>query len=295
MVSYNIFKLSKRRLLVLLTTTALFGFVIWLLNEVVPYRNIWFGFITEEDIGTYFCEKTFMDKIVRQPVNTFSNFIYWISAVAILRRGWKDQSKRDSNRYNLVSANPFYSIVYGGILLYIFCASTFFHSSLIHFASRLDFSAVYSLALFPLMYYAHRVWLLTIGVPSNVPHTKSTTTVVTLFSLLYILFTFFTPDGWDDYVVLGIIILMSAFGVYVEQKDKGKTNWRYLAISMASIAFAVMWFAFDIYKILCDPDSFIQPHTLWHLFSGIAAFYFYMYIRSERNSPSQTLPKGKGL
>lgn len=281
MVSYNIFQLSRRRLVVLLTTTILFGLVIWLLNEVVPYRNIWQGFITEEDIGRHFCEKTFMDKIVRQPVNTFSNFIYWISAVAILRRGWKDQSKR--NKYNLVSANPFYSIVYGGILFYIFCASTFFHSSLIHFASRLDFSAVYSLALFPLMYYAHRVWLLTIGVPSNVKHTKSTTTVVTLFSVLYVLFTFFTPKGWDDYVVLGIIILMGMFGMFVESKDKGKTNWRYLAISMVSIAFAVMWFAFDVYKILCDPDSYIQPHTLWHLFSGIAAFYFYMYIRSERN------------
>lgn len=281
MVSYNIFRLSRRRLMVLLSTTALFGLVIWIVNEVVPYRNIWLGFITEEDIGTYFCEKTFMDKIVRQPINTFSNFIYWISALAILRRGWKDQSKR--NRYNLVSANPFYSIVYGSILLYIFCASTFFHSSLIHFASRLDFSAVYSLALFPLMYYAHRVWLLSIGVPSNVKHTKSTTTVVSLFSVLYVLFTFFTPKGWDDYVVLCIIIVMSFLGIYVEQRDKGRTNWRYLAISMASIAFAIMWFAFDIYKILCDPRSFIQPHTLWHIFSGIAAFYFYMYIRSERN------------
>ncbi len=237
MVSYNIFRLSRRRLMVLLSTTAMFGLVIWIVNEVVPYRNIWVGFITEEDIGTYFCEKTFMDKIVRQPINTFSNFIYWISALAILRRGWKDQSKR--NRYNLVSANPFYSIVYGGILLYIFCASTFFHSSLIHFASRLDFSAVYSLALFPLMYYAHRVWLLSIGVSSNVKHTKSTTTVVSLFSVLYVLFTFFTPKGWDDYVVLGIIIVMSLLGIYVEQRDKGRTNWRYLAISMASIAFGL--------------------------------------------------------
>lgn len=281
MVSYNIFRLSRRRLVILLSTTALFGFVIWLLNDVFAFKNVWQGFYTEDDIGTYFCEKTFMDKVVRQPVNTFSNFIYWVSALAILRRGWKDQSQ--GGKYNLVSANPFYSILYGGILLYIFCASTFFHSSLIHFASRLDFSAVYSLALFPLMYYAHRVWLFTIGVPSNTRHTKSTTTVIIAFSLLYVLFTFFTPNGWDDYVVLGIIITMSLMGIYIEQRDKGRTNWRYLAISMASIAFAIMWFAFDVYKVLCNPESYIQPHTLWHLFSGIAAFYFYMYIRSEKN------------
>ena len=44
-----------------------------------------------------------------------------------------------------------------------------------------------------------------------------------------------------------------------------------------------MWYAFDLTKVLCNENNFIQPHSLWHLFSGIAAFYFYMYIRSEKN------------
>ncbi|MDB5281993.1 MAG: hypothetical protein JWO06_1068, partial [Bacteroidota bacterium] len=85
------------------------------------------------------------------------------------------------------------------------------------------------------------------------------------------------------YVVLSIIILLILFGLVVEIKDRGKTNHYYLLTSVASILFAVMWFGFDIHKVFCNPDSYIQPHSLWHLFSGIAAFYFYMYIRSEKN------------
>lgn len=251
------------------------------MNSVVPVRGFWNAFPTYDDMATHFCETTDMDALVRQPINTFSNFIYWMGALAILRRGWKDQSKR--NRYNIISANPFYSITYGIILLYTFCMSTIFHSSLLIFTNRLDFSAVYSLSLFPLMYFSHRLWLLKIGVPSNTRHPHSTRTLVAAFTTLYILFTFFMPDGWGRYVVVGIIGIMIAFGIYLERKDPGKTNHRYLIICIASILFAVMWFAFDVYKILCSPESILQPHSLWHLFGGIAAFYFYMYIRSEKN------------
>ncbi|MBL0310995.1 MAG: ceramidase domain-containing protein [Bacteroidetes bacterium] len=232
-------------------------------------------------MGRIFCEKTDMSKVVRQPTNTFSNFIYWISAIAILRRGWKDQSNR--KRYNMISANPFYSIAFGGILLYIFFASTLFHSSLTKFSSTLDFSAVYSLTLFPFMYFTHRVWLLSIGLPSNARHAKSTFTVIIVFTTLYLLLTFFLPTEWRHPAVVGIILMMIVAAIIVERKDPGKTNHRYLAICVGSILIALMWYAFDQRKLMCNPDGYIQPHSLWHVFSGISAFYFYMYIRSEKN------------
>ena len=281
MIRFSIFNFSIRRLLFLITTTFAFAFVIWFINNKLSYKDVWSSFYNESDISTFFCERTDMSKNIRQPINTFSNFIYWIVAVVILRRGWKDQSKR--NRYNIISANPFYSILLGSIMVYIFCASTFFHSSLIQFASHLDFSAVYSLSLFPLMYFTHRVWLLSIGVSSNVKHTRSTTTLAIVFSLAYLLLTFCLPEGTENYVVLSVIATIIIFGIIVEKKDPGKTNHYYLIACIAFILIAVMWFAFDIYKVLCNQDSFIQPHSLWHLFSGLSTFYFYMYIRSEKN------------
>ena len=219
-VRFNVFDLSRRRLFVLLTSTTLFALGIWFLNDILPYKNIWNGYDIRRGIGTYFCEKTIMEDIVRQPINTFSNFIYWITGFAIIRRGWKDQSKK--NKYNIISANPAYSMLYGGILIYTFAASTFFHASLIHFASRLDFSAVYSLSLFPLMYFTHRVWLLAVGHPSNTPHPLSMRTLTVLFTLAYFILTFYVPDKVAHYVVLGIILTNIVLAIVVEREDPGK-------------------------------------------------------------------------
>ena len=279
-VRFSVLKFSRRRLLILLLCAVAYWALIHVANLLYS-GSFWQQFYADPHTSVFFCEKSDLALFVRQPINTFSNIVYLIVSLIILRRGWKDQSKR--NRYNIISANPFYSITLGGILLYIFVASTIFHSSLVEFASKLDFSAVYSLSLFPLMYFTHRVWLLSAGLPSNTKHTKSTTTVVTVFSILYLLLTFFLPEGFENYVVLGIIIFIGIFGAIVEVKAPGRTNHYYLMASMLCILIAVMWFGFDVYKILCDPNSIIQPHSLWHLFAGISTFYFYMYIRSERN------------
>ena len=270
-----------RRAIVLASTISLFGAGIWLLNHFAPLHGYWNQFYTEGDMGTFFCEKTNLDNFIRQPINTFSNFIYWIAAIVILNRGWKDRKKK--TRYNIISANPFYSLTLGFIMLYIFCASVFFHSSLIHIASELDFSAVYSLSLFPFMYFTHRVWLLRLGIPSNQKHPQSTRVLSIVFPIAYLLLTFGLPNVNRNYVVLAIIFMVVFFATIVERYDRGKTNHYYLIVCMTSILFAAMWFGFDVHKVLCNPDSFIQPHSLWHLFSGIGTFYFYMYIRSEKN------------
>ena len=281
MIRFNIFSLTWRRFFVLISTALLFGGGIWMLNHTPSLNGYWYQYYTEAEMGKFFCERTNLDHFVRQPMNTLSNFIYWLTAIVILNRGWKDRTKK--NRYNIISANPFYSLTLGTIMLYIFCASVFFHSSLIHTASELDFSAVYSLSLFPFMYFTHRVWLLRLGLPSNQKHAKSTWTIIIAFSIAYLFLTFGLKEGIRNYVVLGIIITILIFGIIVERYDRGKTNHYYLVTCMLSILFAVMWFGFDVHKVLCDPDSLIQPHSLWHLFSGISAFYFYMYIRSEKN------------
>ena len=141
MVRFKVFSISWRRFFALVSTALLFGSGIWILNRIPSLFGFWNHYYTEADMGTLFCEKTNMDHFIRQPLNTLSNFIYWLTGVIIINRGWKDRTKK--NRYNLISANPFYSISLGVIMLYIFCSSVFFHASLIHFAGELDYSAVY--------------------------------------------------------------------------------------------------------------------------------------------------------
>ena len=281
MVRFNVFSVSTRRILVITSTAILLGATIWILNYIPSLRGFWNQYYTEAEMGKFFCEKTDLNNFVRQPINTFSNFIYWLTAIIILNRSWRDMTK--TTRYNIISANPYYSFLLGGIMLYIFCASVFFHSSLIHIASELDFSAVYSLSLFPFMYFTHRLVLLRLGIPSNQRHPQSTRALIVIFTIAYLLLTFGLKGFNRNFIVLGIIFAVITFAVIVERYDRGKTNHYYLITCMLSILFAAMWFGFDVHKIMCDSDSYIQPHSLWHIFSGIATFYFYMYIRSEHN------------
>lgn len=281
--------LTLRRFLFLFSTTAVFGLIIYVINHYYygygPY--IWKHLPLDAGVEHFFCEFTDLRNIIRQPNNTFSNFIYWVGGLAIVRRGWKDQGKK--LHYNLISANPFYSITFGVILIYTFLASTFYHSSLAHVAGRMDYSAVFSLSLYPLMYFTHRVTLLARGLPSTERHTKETTILITIFSLAYLSLNFFTNGLKQRYWVLAIIGIMILFGAIVEWKDKGRTHKKYLYICIAFIALAVLSFGADLFRDwplfapLCNPESLLQPHSMWHLCSGVSAFYFYMYIRSENN------------
>ena len=45
---------------------------------------------------------------------------------------------------------------------------------------------------------------------------------------------------------------------------------------------------FDKYKIICNPESYFQPHALWNLIIGIAALFFYYYMSSEKDKESFT-------
>jgi len=34
----------------------------------------------------------------------------------------------------------------------------------------------------------------------------------------------------------------------------------------------------------CDEMSYFQPHALWHIFSALSMYYFYIFLRSEHNA-----------
>lgn len=268
-----------------LGASVVFGLLIYTLNHFFYPSNFWFKFTTNNDIATWFCERTDMLKFVRQPINTFTNFGYLVNAIFFLGKGYSDRKK--SYAFNLITANPFYSTVLGLVSLYTFACSTFFHSSLIEVASDLDFSAVYSISLFPLMYYSHRFILLLRNKPSNVKHPLETRWLVLTFTLIYLILTFVVSMDYVHPIVVGFIVSTGALGYVLEKRDPNKTVKAYLLFMVIFITAAMIFFKMDIAKIGCNPDSFIQPHSLWHILNSFAVFYFYLYIRSENYIPEK--------
>ena len=270
----------RERLLLSIVATVVFGTLIAMLNGLYSGLGTWDHYTTLRDISESFCEPTDMGRLIRQPVNAFTNIVYLVAAMFCFSKGMEDIKKKRS--HNLITANRFYSFVLSGILLYTFVCSSLYHSSLIEFYSKMDFSAVYSVTLFPAMYFAHRALLRLNSQPSNVRRPRERYILIAIFSILYVILTFNLNMEVVHVVVTLIIAGIIAAGIYLERKDPGQTNKDYLIATIVSISIAGILFEMDIQKLFCGVMGRVSPHCLWHIFNGFSIFFFYLYIRSER-------------
>ncbi len=273
----------RQRFLVSFIATIAFGILIAVLNSFFYDTKIWDSFVTDKDIENMFCEFTDMKRLIRQPINTFTNFIYIVNGMFFWSKGMEDIKKKRA--YNLITANHFYSFTVSIICFYVFASSTFFHSSLTEFASDMDFSSVYSITLFPLMYFTHRVSLSARGLKSNVKYWYERLALVIVFFSLYLVLTFLIPMKYAHQIVASFIVILFSLGYYIERKEKGHANKKYLWGTLITIVLALIFFKFDFAKIMCEPHFIIHPHSLWHIFNGLSIFYLYLYIRSEGYKP----------
>ncbi|PYF74648.1 hypothetical protein [Pedobacter nutrimenti] len=255
----------------------LFALGICWVNHSPKMQNVWSGFpLGITGIASAFCEKTKLSNPVRQPVNSFSSVVYLIVAIIILK---------DRQFYSNTSSNVairLYQLLFGVILLYIFVTSFFYHASLIRLARKLDYSGVFAFSLFPILYFSHR-WRLVYKSKKR-PNKKIRLYdhILLVFLSICVLLSLFIPHGLENKIVFLIILVLFILAFAAEKLSVANTNRMYLMKSGFSVFMALFWFEFDKYKPLCNPDSYFQPHSLWNLFIGIAAFHFYLYIRSEK-------------
>jgi len=124
----------------LVSITVLFGFSIWGLNKNPALQGLWNNFLMDKKVPASFCEQVHINSPVRQPVNTFSNIVYLLTAVIILSGIWKSSH---ANIKGHLSESNIFCLLFSIVLLYVFVASTFYHASLIGIAHTLDYSAVF--------------------------------------------------------------------------------------------------------------------------------------------------------
>lgn len=262
----------------LVSITVLFGFSIWGLNKNPALQGLWNNFLMDKKVPASFCEQVHINSPVRQPVNTFSNIVYLLTAVIILSGIWKSSH---ANIKGHLSESNIFCLLFSIVLLYVFVASTFYHASLIGIAHTLDYSAVFSFSLFPFMFFLHQWWLLKKKTLSISERRKSEMRFLLIFFSANLGLALLTPKGKEQMVaiLLVLLFLISAIITVIIEKHKPGTN--YLIYTIIAVIAAVILFEFDKYKIMCNPKSFFQPHSLWNIFIGLSAFWFYLYMRSE--------------
>ena len=60
-----------------------------------------------------------------------------------------------------------------------------------------------------------------------------------------------------------------------------KYKWYFLGAISYFLAFAVWSTGVPDHR-LCEPNSFIQAHSVWHLLSALATFFFFLHYRTEK-------------
>lgn len=158
-------------------------------------------------------------KPIQQPINVFSSVVYLLVAVIILGENLKKINYKSNtiNKENLI-----HKTVFALVLLYIFIASSLYHSLLTKSSLKMDYSAVYFFSLFPVMYFNYQ-WLIT---KANFTKQKSIFLIYIIYISTCICLSIYAPIGKEELVTFACIVLFFAFVAYFFKQRR--TDFKYV-------------------------------------------------------------------
>jgi len=257
--------------------TLSFTFVISFIDSMIGNLVNWDSFLLP--ITNRFCE-VYQGGLIKQPVNTWSNLAYLFVGVIMLRTGIKDI--RDPKYTNFIVRFPLFSILMGACCIYVFFGSFFYHASMSEISRRIDASGVVACFLLPSFYFLFRLF----GLYNTKKWARFMLKRYHIFILIFILFNYFLYVVRIPHIEFSFAVIVSAVIIIVFTWRKFKNvisfnkGYFFAALSLLSIGF-IMWIM-DIAHIKCDPEGFMQFHSIWHILTAFSVYYGYKFYRSEK-------------
>ena len=130
----------------LLGTGLLLGIALSL--DFVLDSSVWTGMkVSQSAVTVEYCEFNHPERLFHQPINTYSNLIYFFYGLVIFQLAMKDFNFVGINGANSVRNAPYLSILLAANFIYLSFGSAFFHASLTWIGQRVDMNATYGLTL----------------------------------------------------------------------------------------------------------------------------------------------------
>jgi uncharacterized membrane protein SirB2 len=214
-----------------------------------------------------FCEAIHPGTIA-QPANTWSSFGFVLIGLLVIRQSGEDVRRLNSNSMAGKRAFP---VLYGTVLILIGLGSAFYHASLTFAGQFFDVMGMYLLASFILLYNISRVSAL-----SN----RQFVLAYLAFNTILV-YALLQHPAWRRYIFAAIVLATLLPEYRVRTQKKPQINGAFLQAAWWTLVAAFVIWILDITKLLCDPNSWIQGHALWHLLGAVAAGWLYLYYRSE--------------
>ncbi len=227
-----------------------------------------------------FCERVH-NGTIRQPANTYSNLGFVLVGCLFIAFGpfapnknGKNSEKESESSEQISIYSPPYYWLYGLSVIAVGLFSFLYHASLTFVGQWLDVMAMYLIITFAILYAINRAFPLS---PQKfVAIYISINILLGLF--LYYLSTFRRPA----FVALVIIALAAEMISRKKLKNGPKLTWLWWAVGSLAAGFGV-WLL-DYYRIVCDPESIIQGHAIWHFLSALAAAFLFLYFRTSEKT-----------
>ena len=259
----------------LLGTGVLFG--IFLALDYSLDSRVWEGMVISKSALTVeYCEFNHPERLFHQPMNTYSNLIYFFYGLMVFQLGWKDWKAFAIRETNTVGKFPYLSLLLAANFIYLSLGSAFFHSSLTWIGQRMDMNATYGLTLS----------LICIGMAQVVVKKELSKQfqVILLLGMLLLIVGFLPLALQISSAVLlpalFLVLLLLGIGNYLQYRTQRSPLL--LILSFVLLAVAIQVRTLDVAKINCDPLSIWQGHALWHFLTATSSLCMYFYFRSVK-------------
>ena len=231
-----------------------------------------------------FCELNRMNELFREPMNTISNLAYLFYGATCITFFRNDNNKK--MRGNLIVEFPEYSLLMGFSFIYLAFGSFFYHASLTKAGQQHDMAATYAVAAFPVIY---NVLQLMVGLKKRKSFAAKKNIAQVGFFTIVVIDVLFYVFKWqlNSSILLPVIFAFTAVTSLLSAKlISGKSYFVFLALAFISLGVAFgLWYA-DRHNYWCNPIGIFQGHAVWHILTGLAAFFMYLFLRSERKKLS---------
>jgi len=260
----------------LLGTGVLFG-IFLTLNSSLDSR-VWEGMVVSQSALTVeYCEFNHPGQFFHQPVNTYSNLIYFFYGLLVFQLGWKDWKAFTNREANTIRKFPYLSLLLAANFIYLSLGSAFFHSSLTWMGQRMDMNATYGLTLS----------LICIGwVQVLVKKELSSQMQPGLVGVLLLLIASFLPLALlisSSILLPSLFLMLSVLGIINYFQYPAQRIPVLGVLSFVLLAVAIQIRSLDVAKVNCDPMSIWQGHALWHMLTATSSLVLYFYFRRVKN------------
>lgn len=260
----------------LLGTGILFG--IFLALDYSLDSRVWEGMVVSKSALTVeYCEFNHPGRLFHQPVNTYSNLIYFFYGMVVFQLGWKDWKAYANREANTVRRFPYLSLLLAANFIYLSLGSAFFHSSLTWMGQRMDMNATYGLTLS----------LICIGLVQVLVKKELTKQIqVGLVVGMLLLIAGFLPLALQissSILLPSLFLILLVLGIINYFQYPAQRIPVLGVFSFVLLAVAIQIRALDVAKVNCDPMSIWQGHALWHLLTATSSLCMYFYFRRVKN------------